>query len=74
VNFLVSSSGPSYTVAELATLGVKRISLGSALSRAALGALVRAAREIQQSGTFKFLDEALPFAEANDRVSVPTSD
>jgi 2-methylisocitrate lyase-like PEP mutase family enzyme len=59
-------------VSELATLGVKRISLGSALSRAALGALVRAAREIQQNGTFRFLEDALPFAEANDRVSAPT--
>ena len=72
VNFLVASKGPSYTVNELATLGVKRISLGSALSRAALGALVRAAREIQQNGTFRFLEDALPFAEANDRVSAPT--
>jgi 2-methylisocitrate lyase-like PEP mutase family enzyme len=72
VNFLVASKGPSYTVSELATLGVKRISLGSALSRAALGALVRAAREIQQNGTFRFLEDALPFAEANDRVSAPT--
>jgi 2-methylisocitrate lyase-like PEP mutase family enzyme len=69
VNVLVSSSGPSYTVAELASLGVKRISLGSALSRAALGGLVRAAREIQQEGTFRFLADALPFAQANELVS-----
>jgi 2-methylisocitrate lyase-like PEP mutase family enzyme len=69
VNVLVSSSGPSYTVAELASLGVKRISLGSALSRAALGGLMRAAREIREQGTFRFLEDALPFAQANDLVS-----
>jgi 2-methylisocitrate lyase-like PEP mutase family enzyme len=57
-----------FSVAELAALGVRRISLGSALSRAALGAFVRAAREIQEHGTFRFADEALPYAEANDLV------
>jgi 2-methylisocitrate lyase-like PEP mutase family enzyme len=69
VNVLVSSSSPSYSVTELAALGVKRISLGSALSRAALGGMVHAAREIQQQGTFRFLADALPFAQANDLVS-----
>jgi 2-methylisocitrate lyase-like PEP mutase family enzyme len=42
---------------------VKRISLGSSLARAALGALVRAAREIRDQGTFAFAAEAIPFAE-----------
>jgi len=53
------------TVPELAAAGVRRISLGSALSRAALGAFIRAAREIQSVGTFTFIDGALPSAEAN---------
>ena len=52
-------------MAALAEAGVKRISLGSALSRAALGGFVRAAREIKESGTFGFAAEALPFAEAS---------
>lgn len=57
------------SVAELAALGVRRISLGSALSRAALGAFLRAAREIQEHGTFTFAREALPYAEANNLVA-----
>ena len=55
-------------MAELAALGVRRISVGSALSRAALGAFVRAAREIREQGTFRFAEDALPYAEANDLV------
>lgn len=74
VNVLVGSKGPSYTVAELASLGVKRISVGSALSRAALGGLVRAAREIQQQGTFRFLEDALPYADANSFMAGPAQD
>ena len=58
-------SVPGLTVPELAAAGVRRISLGSALSRAALGALVKAAREIQTSGTFGFLRDALPYPDAN---------
>ncbi|MFD8984727.1 isocitrate lyase/phosphoenolpyruvate mutase family protein, partial [Streptomyces sp. NPDC059564] len=53
------------SVADLGDLGVRRVSTGSALSRAALGALVRAAREITGSGTFGFGADALPYAEAN---------
>ncbi|MFD3700103.1 oxaloacetate decarboxylase [Streptomyces sp. NPDC058646] len=53
------------SVADLGALGVRRISTGSALSRAALGALTRAAREISELGTFGFGADALPYAEAN---------
>jgi 2-methylisocitrate lyase-like PEP mutase family enzyme len=45
-------------VAELATLGVKRISVGSALYRTALGAFLRAAREMHAEGTFTFAKDA----------------
>jgi 2-methylisocitrate lyase-like PEP mutase family enzyme len=65
VNVVMGLRGASLTVPELAALGVRRISLGSALSRAALGAFVRAAREIAGRGTFEFAKDALPFAEAN---------
>lgn len=67
VNVLVGLTGTTdapETVAELAALGVRRISVGSALTRAALGALVRAAREVRERGTFTFTADALPFAEA----------
>jgi 2-methylisocitrate lyase-like PEP mutase family enzyme len=69
VNVVMGLKSGSLSVAELATLGVRRISLGSALSRAALGAFVRAAREIREQGTFRFAEDALPYAEANDLVT-----
>ena len=65
VNVIAGLAGNRYSVAELAGAGVKRISLGSTLARAALGALARAAREIRDHGTFDFTDDAMPFAEAN---------
>lgn len=58
-------AGAAFTVEQLSQAGARRISLGSALSRAALGALVRAAQEILEDGTFTFAAEALPYAEAN---------
>jgi 2-methylisocitrate lyase-like PEP mutase family enzyme len=60
VNMLAS---PLFTVAELEAAGVRRISLGSALSRAALGAFLRAAREIREQGTFGFARQAASFDE-----------
>lgn len=72
VNALIGVTGDSgrlATVSELAAAGVRRISLGSALSRAALGAFVRAAREITTHGTFAFVKDAMPFAEANGLMS-----
>ncbi|HEU0053604.1 MAG TPA: isocitrate lyase/phosphoenolpyruvate mutase family protein [Longimicrobium sp.] len=68
VNVLVGTKGPDgapLTVAELAELGARRISLGSALTRAALGAFVRAAREIAEEGSFGFVADAIPYAEAS---------
>jgi 2-methylisocitrate lyase-like PEP mutase family enzyme len=61
--------GASLSVEELAALGVRRISVGSALSRAALGAFLRAAREVRERGTFGFAEDALPYAEANSLMA-----
>jgi 2-methylisocitrate lyase-like PEP mutase family enzyme len=69
VNVVMGLRGVSLSVAELAALGVRRISVGSALNRAALGAFLRGAREIREKGTFGFADDALPFAEASDLVA-----
>jgi 2-methylisocitrate lyase-like PEP mutase family enzyme len=69
VNVVMGLKGGTLSLDELAELGVKRISLGSALSRAALGGLVRAAREIREHGTFRFADEAIPYAEVNEWMS-----
>jgi 2-methylisocitrate lyase-like PEP mutase family enzyme len=63
VNVLVSGPGPSLTLAELAELGVRRISVGSALARAAWGGFLRAARSIAATGTFDELSGAAGFAE-----------
>jgi 2-methylisocitrate lyase-like PEP mutase family enzyme len=51
---------PGMRVAELAELGVRRISVGGALARAAWGGFLRAAREIAEAGTFTALGEAPP--------------
>jgi 2-methylisocitrate lyase-like PEP mutase family enzyme len=69
VNVVMGLKSGAFSVAELADMGVRRISLGSALSRAALGAFVRAAREVREHGTFRFAADALPYAEAGDLVT-----
>ncbi|MFN8579600.1 MAG: isocitrate lyase/phosphoenolpyruvate mutase family protein [Gemmatimonadaceae bacterium] len=61
VNVLVG--GPFTTVAELSAFGVRRISVGGALARAAWGGFAKAAREIAEHGTFAALGEGMPFAE-----------
>lgn len=56
VNVVAVPGGPS--VNELAAAGVRRVSLGSALYRAAMGGFLRAANELREQGAFAFLDEA----------------
>jgi 2-methylisocitrate lyase-like PEP mutase family enzyme len=63
VNFMVGIRGKSFTVAELAAAGVKRISLATSLYRAAMGRLVEAAREVKEHGTFGYLDRAMTSPE-----------
>jgi 2-methylisocitrate lyase-like PEP mutase family enzyme len=65
VNVVMGLSGATFSLAELAELGVKRVSLGSSLARAALGALLRASREVRDRGTFTFSQEAIPYAALN---------
>ncbi len=67
VNVVMGLSGVSLSVAELTELGVKRISLGSSLNRAALGALLGAADEILTKGTFSFAENAAAYADLNTR-------
>lgn len=63
INILVGS--PGLTVAELADLGVRRISIGGALARVAWGGFLRAAREIAEKGSFSELGNAVPHGEIN---------
>jgi len=65
VNFMVGIRGKSFTVAELATAGVKRISLATSLYRAATSGLLDAAREVKEKGTFGYLDRSLTTPELN---------
>ena len=63
VNVLMGLQGSALSLAELEDLGVRRVSVGSTLSRAALGAFLRAAREMREHGTFSFSGEAASFGE-----------
>ena len=67
VNVLVSSDFT--TVAELAELGVRRISVGGALARAAWGSFLYAASEIAEHGTFARLAAGIPFPVLNRRFT-----
>lgn len=69
VNVLAGVPGLSLDRAALSELGVKRISIGSGLSRAALGEFLRAAREMHDAGTFTFMRDAVPFAEINAKFT-----
>jgi len=58
-NFMVGIKGKSFSVAELAAAGVKRISLATSLYRAAMTGFLEAAREVKEQGTFGFLGQVL---------------
>ena len=66
VNVLVSGFNHQLSFSKLADLGVRRISVGSALSAVAWGAFIRAAKGIAETGTFDALAGATPFSELND--------
>ena len=69
VNVLVGSDFA--TVADLSRLGVRRISVGGALARAAWTGFLQAATEIADLGTFRNLGRAVSFAEVNARFTSP---
>jgi len=70
-NVVIGLEGQAFSVGQLAGAGVRRISLGSTLWRAASGALLRAAKEMKELGTFAFTTDAMPFAAAN-ALMLPT--
>jgi 2-methylisocitrate lyase-like PEP mutase family enzyme len=63
VNVVMGLQGVQLSMAELSALGVRRVSVGSSLSRAALGAFLRAAREMLDHGTFSFAQDAVSFRD-----------
>lgn len=64
VNVLMSAN-TGLTVSDLARMGVRRISVGSSLARAAWGGFIRAAKAIAEEGTFAGFADCVPFAELN---------
>ena len=60
VNVLLGLKGVTLTMADMAELGVRRISVGGGLCRAALGGFLRAAQEMKENGTFHWSDDAPP--------------
>ena len=63
VNVVMGLQGVQLTLAELSAIGVRRVSVGSALSRAAFGAFLRAAQEMREHGTFTFAQEAVSYRD-----------
>lgn len=64
VNVLLGLSSSALTLDDLNELGVRRVSVGSSLARAALGGFLRAARELR-GGSVAYASDAIPFAELN---------
>ncbi len=65
VNVLTGIKGLSFSVADLGAAGVRRISLGGVLARVAFGALIGAAQEMKEKGTFAFVEQAAPSAQVS---------
>lgn len=63
VNVVMGFADPTITVAQLSACGVARISVGGALSRLAVAAVLRAAREMRDEGRFTFLNDMVPARE-----------
>jgi 2-methylisocitrate lyase-like PEP mutase family enzyme len=63
VNVVMGLQGIQLSLTELSALGVRRVSVGSVLSRAALGAFLRAAQEMREHGTFAFAEEAVRYRD-----------
>ena len=60
VNVVMSHADPSITAADLAVLGVKRISVGGSIARYAMAAFLKAGREMRENGTFTFIGNVAP--------------
>ena len=65
VNFMAGIKGKSFTVAELASAGIKRISLATSLYRTAMTGLLDAAREVKDKGTFGYLERTIATPDLN---------
>ena len=69
VNVVMGLQGPNYSVAELSDAGVRRISVGGSFARVAYGAMMRAAEEVLEAGTFGYTSKAVPGAVISGMMS-----
>lgn len=69
VNVVMGLTGPTYSVAELSEAGVRRISVGGSFARAAYGAMMGAAEEVLQAGTFDAAAQAVSGAVMSSMMS-----
>jgi 2-methylisocitrate lyase-like PEP mutase family enzyme len=60
LNVVMSAADPALTAEQLAEVGVRRISVGGALSRLALAAFLKAAREMREAGSFTWVRDTIP--------------
>lgn len=70
VNFMVGIKGKSFSVADLAAAGVRRISLATSLYRAAMTGFLQALREVQETGGFSFVDHCVTTADINKAMGI----
>jgi 2-methylisocitrate lyase-like PEP mutase family enzyme len=66
LNVVMGLRGPTHSVKDLEEMGVKRISIGSSLSRAAYGGFYTAAQEIKEKGTFGYAEDIISYDFIND--------
>jgi 2-methylisocitrate lyase-like PEP mutase family enzyme len=69
-NFMAGIKGKSFSVSELAAVGVRRISLATSLYRTAMTALVNAAREAKETGELGFIDSSMTTPELNALMQI----
>ena len=66
VNVVMGLNKAAFSLKDLAALGVRRVSLGSSLARAAYGSFMQAAQEIHEQGTFKFAEGIVSYKTINE--------
>ena len=71
VNFMIGMRGKSFAVADLASAGVRRISLSTSLYRAAMSGLLSAAHEISERGTFSYVESIVSGGELAQYLRPP---
>jgi 2-methylisocitrate lyase-like PEP mutase family enzyme len=65
-NLVMGFADPTLTVKQLSAAGVKRISVGGAMSRVALAAFLKCAREMKDQGSFTYVRDMAPIKEIGD--------